>query len=320
MLDLSTGELSPVVVTSSSLLVAWLLQRYIPLASSIDPIAVFRFICDRMGNKVLPKAQQTSQHYISGTLALVVLVLPILIVTYLVASIASYPFMFNILILYVCLQFSSQQKACVNIYTALQKQKPELAKALLTPHVLRDTDTLSVVGIAKASIEMFILRITYQQVVTIFCFVISGPVGSLGYRLCYEAQQSWNRKHEQFDRFGFFAHYLCSLIQFLPVRLFTLLLLLMSINTNSIKHLLNLFNRSLLFGSNGAFLLATASKVIHRNMSGAVKYQRIKRRRPKFMRKGEPTASNIPEMIGISTGAVLLYMVLIFAFSNIILI
>ena len=315
MFDFNSGDLASGLSTWGALVTAWLLQRYIPLSSAIDPIAFFRFVCERMAQKVLPEKLNKQQNFISGSLALITLLVPTLIIVLLISKVAYYPLILDILLLYVCLQFSSSERASKQIFNALKQQKKQLAKALLSPHVLRDTDSLSEMGISKATIEMFSLRLIYQQVSCIFCFLLFGPIATLAYRLCYEAQQSWNPKYPKFRHFAWLASTLSAVVQYVPVRVFSLLLLIVSINKHSIGYLKFLFAPKMIFTSNGSFVLASVSCVIHRNMSGAVKYQQRRVMRQKFIRHGEPTISDIKDFIGICSATMLLYLGLLLPLS-----
>lgn len=315
MFEFNSGDLASGLSSWGVLVAAWLLQRYLPLSSAIDPIAFFRFVCQRMAKKVLPEKLDKQQNFISGSLALIALVLPTLIIILLISKVAYYPLILDILLLYICFQFSAIERASKQISDALKQHKKQLAKALLSPHVLRDTDSLSEIGISKATIEMFSLRLMYQQVTCIFCFILFGPIATLAYRLCYEAQQSWNPKYPKFRHFAWLASALSAAVQYVPVRIFSLLLLLVSINKHSIGYLTFLCAPRMMFASNGGFILATASCVIHRNMSGAVKYQQKKVMRQKFIRHGEPANSDIKDFIGICSATVLLYLGLLLPLS-----
>ncbi|WP_371194899.1 cobalamin biosynthesis protein [Glaciecola sp. SC05] len=264
------------------MILAWLVERFLPISSSVDPIAFFRFVCDRMADKVLPPSQQTQQHYISGALGLITLVLPIVIIVSLIAEFAFYGWLFDAIILYLCLQFSQQIRLMVLIKNALRGSKKQLAKDLLQPSVLRDTAPLSEVGLNKANIEMFTLRLVYQQAVVMFCFVLLGPIAALSYRLCYEASQSWNIKLIRFSRFGWLSHSICAIVQLIPTRLFCTLLLLLSFSKSSFKSLKMIFSTTVLFGPNGRFTLAALAGTLGKNISGPLFYKGHKVRRTKF--------------------------------------
>ncbi|MGB3724161.1 MAG: cobalamin biosynthesis protein, partial [Glaciecola sp.] len=226
-MDLITSTIiPPALLPLVVIIAALLLERFLPLHHSIDPLSLYRFVCERMASKVLKTHYVGQQALISGTLALVVLLAPTLIIMYLLHSFASYQWLLDILILYVLLQYSHHVKKVTKAITALQQNKKQLAKNLLQPHVLRQVAPLSAMGLIKASIESLYLRYMYQQVAVIFCYVLAGPVFALAYRLCYEANHAWNPKLAHFGDFGRFATAAVKLVQIIPVALSAWLLVI----------------------------------------------------------------------------------------------
>lgn len=276
-----------------ALLLAWLIERRLPIAPTVDPIAFFRFICERMASKVLPAEQQTQQQFISGTLALLLLIGPTILIMYLVHAFASYPWLFDIIILYVALQFSAVNRSINKIERAIYEQKKQLAKDQLRPLVLRSTQTMSSIGIVKASIESATLRVSYQQISVMFWFICVGPIFALTYRLCYEASQSWNVKLEQFHRFGWLAAKLCALLQWLPTRLYALTLAALSLSMPFKVLVLRLLSRHGLWQTNGGYLLSAMGLVLNKHMSGPVIYNLRKYQREKYIGAQEPQTADI---------------------------
>ena len=296
------------------MLCAWLIERFVPISSHINPIAFFRFICKRMAHKVLPSTYQTQQHYISGTLAWLSLIFPILAIAYIVSELASYSWLFSGIILYLCLQFSQETKKLKRIHSALLGNKKQLAKDYLSTSVLRDTQKLSTLGICKASIEMYILRLQYQQVVVLFCFAIAGPIAALFYRLSYEASQVWNVKLSKFTRFGAFSHFICRIIQFIPTRIFSLILNLM--NAKLIPK--QMFGLSELSSPNGRFILYSTANAMRKTLDGPVYYKDIKVRRERAKMDFDVQIKDIKIFITLCTGAMLVYFLVILVFSRLI--
>jgi adenosylcobinamide-phosphate synthase len=286
-----------------SLLVACLVERSFPISPAVDPIAFFRFVCQRMANKVLPNEQQTQQHFISGILALLLLLGPSLTIIYLVRAFASYQWLLDIILLYLAMQYSGVNKSVSAIELALQKQKKQLARDQLKTLVLRSTAPLSSVGIAKACIEMATLRISHQQVSVMFWFICIGPVFALAYRLCYEASQSWNIKLPKFHRFGWMAAQICIILQWFPSRLYGMFLALLSLSMTSKILYKRLFSFNGMMQSNGGFLLSAAGLALNRNLSGAVIYDSQKYQRVKYLGKQEPQVDDIKKAQAANTKA-----------------
>jgi adenosylcobinamide-phosphate synthase len=295
--------------------VAWLAERRFVLSRSFDPIALFRFVCDQMALKVLPSAQQTQQHYISGALALLVLLAPTITIIYILYAIASFPQVFSFLFLYLALQFSTTRKSMLTVHDALKHQKRQLAKDSLKPWVLRDTQALSDIGIIKAAIESFTLRLCHQQITVMFWFIIFGPVFALTYRLIYEVAQSWNIKLSKFQRFGWIAAQLSMLLQYAPIRLYALILALLGLMQMQKDKVKRLFSLPELLYLGSGYVLLCASLSLNRHMSGAVMYESSKQRRTKYLGDMEPKLSDIKKSNEINTYASIIILAILLLVS-----
>lgn len=306
---------STAIVTWCILLLAWLFERYLPINSSIDPIAFFRFVCQRMATRVLPAEQQTQQHFISGTLAAMLLLVPIIVIVWLVSEFASFPDIFDGIIMYLCLQFSQQTRLMTTVNKALNGQKKQLAKDLIAPSLLRDTAPLSPVGINKANIEMYVLRSAYQQAVVMFWFILLGPIAALSYRLIFEISQSWNVKLVQFSKFGWCSHLLCTAAQWLPARLFALILFIVNLPPNFFGRARQLLTAKAVFGSTGGFVLASLASALNKTLSGPVFYKGDKIRRSKYQMTAEPNFSDAAKTMQLCLRATIALLWLLLVFS-----
>nr|WP_168711025.1 cobalamin biosynthesis protein [Ningiella ruwaisensis] len=318
---------------------AWLLERLLPISSAIDPIAFFRFVCTRMAIKVLPAEKQSQQHYISGVLAIVVLVIPIGLIVYLISQFASYQWLFNLIVLYLALQLSGQLHLVKKIADAVKRNKKQLARDLLSTQVLRDTSALSMVGISKASIEMISLRISFQHATTLALALLLSPLFALCYRLCYEAAQTWNVKLNRYARFGYFSSRLCFVLQWLPTRFYALLLVLINFPANGLNALKACFTRQSLLSCNANIIYAAVSGVLNTHVSGAIRYEQslnqeknqnvnhqtksnqdqisetITVRRHKYFGRDEPAASDIFRIVNAHNRTMLVYLMFLLFIS-----
>lgn len=290
-------------------LVVWLalsLEKWLVISSSIDPLSFFRFICQQMANKVHKQAYSAKQLAISGTLALLVLIVPIVVIAYLLHAFASYQWLLDTLLLWVLIQYTQDHKLLNQGNEALAKNKNQLAKDLIQQKVLRNAQPLSSMGLAKASIESAFLRYHHQLFVCVACYLLFGPIAVLSYRLCYEAHQTWNSKLSHFEVFGRSASALTRLVQFVPaiVCSFTFIL------TSSPKTLVSVLKskqfwlllKQTIFSQNiHSLLLYSLSKGLDCNTGGPLMYQTKKYRRPRFVSNNanEPTPSTLKTLINL---------------------
>lgn len=79
---------------------------------------------------------------------------------------------------------------------------------------------------------MQLLRTLQQGYTVAIIFLIAGPLAALSYRLLLEMHYCWNTKLISHKYFGLYSKHLVNLLQWLPVRVFSLLLLFTSIGKN----------------------------------------------------------------------------------------
>jgi len=217
------------------------------------------------------------------------IIAPNLVILIIFREFVYYPELFDAIILYFCIQFSSNIQRFQHIRRALLTAKKKLARDLLSPMVLRETAPLSDLGVSKAAIESLLLRFHYQALVCFFLFIVLGPFALLTYRLCYELHLVWNPKLEAYREFGKPMAKVVMLFQWIPIRLNSLLTVFVTRGFGIVKYLRQFRLSKPWNESHGAVLLRANHYALNINLSGAVFYEGRKVRRSKFIGRGEPT-------------------------------
>lgn len=281
-------------------------ERFWYLPTRTDPLAFVRFLASRMADKVCPtdslsaeSQPRKTQFWISGLLAAFMIITPNLLILVIFREFVYYPELFDAIILYVCIQFSSHIQRFQHIRRALLEGKKKLARDLLTPMVLRETAMLSDVGVSKAAIETLLLRFHYQALVCFFLFIVFGPFTLLTYRLCYELHLVWNTKIDTYSEFGKPIAKLVMFFQWLPIRLNSLLSIILNQGFKISSYLKTQRLMTHWNESHGAILLRANHFALDVNLSGAVFYKNTKVRRTKYIGRGEPTAQFMPNVVAI---------------------
>jgi adenosylcobinamide-phosphate synthase len=279
-------------------------ERFWHLPTRRDPLTFVRLLASRIADKVCPTDSLTAkskktQFWISGSLSAFMLIIPNLLILVIFREFVYYPELFDAIILYLCIQFSSHIQGFQHIRRALLEGKKKLARDLLAPMVLRETDMLSDSGVSKAAIESLLLRFHYQALVCFFLFIVFGPFTLLSYRLCYELHLVWNTKIDAYREFGKPIAKLVMVFQWLPIRLNSLLSIILNRGFNissylKTQRLTNHWNES-----HGAILLRANHFALDVNLSGALFYKDTKVRRTKYVGRGEPTAQFMPNAVAI---------------------
>jgi adenosylcobinamide-phosphate synthase len=217
MLQTSALLSDPFIQSVWILLAVIVIERILPWSDKYHPLSLFRFVAMRMASKVNPNQQRTAyQRQIAGALAAIVLIIPVIAITAVLIYLAEFPLFFNGIVLLVALQFRPIIRSFRRITSCLETNKKALARNILATLVLRETTSLSPLGIAKAAIESLLLRFNHQFCTVIFCYLIAGSTAALTYRLVFELTQIWNTKLIHFRYFGLPLRRLHSLINFLP--------------------------------------------------------------------------------------------------------
>lgn len=177
-----------------ALLVAIVFERLLPPAPQWEPFILFRGMAHNLEQRVNPQHSPNSykQQLISGSLSIVLmltLVVPLIGIFMLYAD-ASWPF--DAAIMYLCLQWQPVKRDIATISAELEAPAPEAAKQVLATRLRRETQTLSPMGIAKATIEMAALRYFYTYITIIISFLLLGPLAALTMRCLFELGQAWH--------------------------------------------------------------------------------------------------------------------------------
>ncbi|MBL4764422.1 MAG: cobalamin biosynthesis protein [Colwellia sp.] len=197
-----------------------------------EPLRFFQFYCQKLADKVNKAQNSPQQQSIAGLIAILVTLLPIAITLYLFEAFIEVNMLWQALLLYIAIGSFGLTHINKTIAQALVAKQNYFAKQTLNPWVLRETEPLSSLGLSKSSIEMQLLRTLQQGYVVAVIFLIGGPLTAISYRLLLEMHYCWNTKLISYKYFGFYSKRLVNLLQWLPVRVFSLLLLFTSVGKN----------------------------------------------------------------------------------------
>ncbi|WJG08888.1 cobalamin biosynthesis protein [Aliiglaciecola sp. LCG003] len=213
-----------------------MLERVLPWQDKYHPLTLFRLIALNLAAKVNPNQPRSSmQRQLSGSLAIIVLLLPMIIIVAISLFIAQYPIFFDGLMLLIALRFQPILMHFKLVKKSIRAEKKQLARHHLSYLVLRETETLSPMGMAKAAIEALVLRFNYQQVGIVFWYLIGGGLTALSVRLIYELSQCWNIKLRRYQDFGLAAARISKILFYLPSGIFAVVFSLLNGITSVFK-------------------------------------------------------------------------------------
>jgi adenosylcobinamide-phosphate synthase len=256
-----------------------ILERIVPATTQYSPLLFFKALSVGISSKVHPHSRQSqpSQQKLAGSLAILILTLPFVFLLYSMMAVVEFPLIFDGLILWMCLTWSATKKSAKSMAKAIKKGNKSLAKARLSPLVLRDTNTLSPMGMYKSAIEMVILRSSKEYFAVIFYYLCFGSQFILLYRLLGLLNQCWNPKISHYRHFGQTNATLCYLLEWLPARLMALTIM----SLNNFKLSFKLMTGAKTWGNDSSlFLLAGTAGGLKVSLGGPVIYNKVKLRRP----------------------------------------
>ena len=258
---------------------ALIIERLLPGTSAYSPMLFFKALGLGVSSKVHPKGRQSSagQQQLAGILAIIIIVFPFVFLLFIMMQVVEFPYLFDALVLLICLNWKGVRHGAQSMCKAIDKNHTNLAKARLSPWVLRQTTKLSPIGLNKGAIEMLILRASKELFAVIFYYLCFGSLMVLSYRILTMLNQSWNGKITHFKHFGKPCQWLCYYLEWLPSRLLALTIMAL----NQFKLSFQLMAGARQWGNdNSLFLLAATAAALKVNLGGPVIYENNKIRRP----------------------------------------
>ncbi len=218
------------------LVVVILLKWGITPFTAANVFVYFREYCKLLSNKVNKENNTHAQQRIAGGVALSINFLTIMIILWLFADFIEVTWLWHGLLLFLAIDGFQYNKKGKEIAQAIVANNSYLAKKLLNPLMLRESNNLSTMGLTKAFIEVHILTLCQQLLITGFYFLCFGPLGAIAYRLLLEMHYSWNIKKSQFIHFGQPISVIVNILQWLPIRIITLVLFITTMNNQSLLY------------------------------------------------------------------------------------
>lgn len=154
-----------------------------------------------------------------GTMAVALMILPFVALTLFVQTIPGCTFIFNVLILYLCIGARSLEEHALAVANVLKEGDVVGARNEVSKIVSRDTSELDETSIARATVESVLENGNDAIFGAIFWFILLGAPGAVLYRLSNTLDAMWGYKNDRFINFGWAAARLDDLLNFIPARL-----------------------------------------------------------------------------------------------------
>jgi adenosylcobinamide-phosphate synthase len=283
-------------IADGSVLVMWaalLFHFLLPIPLDYHPMVLWGKFAILLSDKV-NKQQSPQQRLLSGSLSWLLMCIPALMVL-----IAALPLiwkieLYNLALLLLAIEWRGSEKLSTTLVNSLRVEDKAQARALLANYVNRETNTLSLLGLGKTGAETMILSYSRNIVAVLFWYAIGGGIAAIMYRLIAELARNWSPSRPLFRPFGLPSVYLLAALDFIPLRLFALLLCVGS-NAKGSFHALSTQGKQWLLPGPG-WLLASVGGKLEISLGGPAIYQQQKMIRPKVGGRIAPSAYHLAQL------------------------
>lgn len=211
----------------TALLAMWgalLLHWFFPVPADISPLTLWRRVADAIAAKVNHLEDDPQQQKLSGLLAMAIMWLTVAVLLVALKQLVWIDWLFDGLLLWLALGWKPLTQLAIQIEQALTREDKPLARTLLAKALNRETQSLSPVGIAKAGCETLLIGYARGLIGVLFWYAIAGGIGAFLYALVVQLTRAWPPRRFEFAEFGLPAASFLALLDWVPSRLFALLI------------------------------------------------------------------------------------------------
>lgn len=203
------------------LLMPILIARIAPLPRQLQPLEWLTDLAKGLSLKVNHTHRASSQQFIAGMLSTILLILPFWLIISFFIELAEFPWFFEALIIYVCLQDDHFRYIANEVSILIRRDNKVRARTLLLPWINRSTQSLSSVGLSKITIERLATTPTYGVAATVLFYCVGGVPLLLIARMVKQLDNAWPVYNPQYRYFGMPAYMLSAIIHFIPAKLWS---------------------------------------------------------------------------------------------------
>ena len=185
-----------------------------------QPLNLFNLLAKKFSVKVNNFQRSPQQRVIAGTLTAIILVLPIWFIIVFFINLAAYPWFFETLLLFFCLNDNGLIKESKTIAVLIHSNKTQEAKLVLGRWCQRDTSPLSAVGLTKACIETLAKFSSITSTLVVFSFLAGGIETVLLLMLLKQLNFAWPHSNERYRYFGTMIFIVNKIFCFIPYSCF----------------------------------------------------------------------------------------------------
>jgi adenosylcobinamide-phosphate synthase len=307
-LVLSNTVLGDFSIRALQLIAVLILDKFFALPAAYHPALLFKYFSGQLANRV---NRRTANHQkTAGNISLILLVSLALGLTWTLMSFAEFSWFFEFVLLWLMISSKSLIAQTTRIQKSVQQGHKILAREQLQLLCLRDTSSLSTLGIVKATLESLPQRLVASYFNPILIFACFGIYPTVAVVTVGCLAQSWNPKLLAYRHFGKDPMLLNKLISTPCSLLISLNILILFGSANSLSVILNQAKLWHSFGN--GLILSTTALALNCQLGGAVIYDKIKIRRPTIGQNQQPSIGHVADIYQICRQVCYSWLLLLF--------
>ena len=197
---------------------AVLLDRLLGESRRAHPLMAFGRIADALEREM----NRGERRQWRGLLAWLLMVAPLTLLAWALASLPQIGWLFSVLLLYLAIGLRSLGEHAQPVAQALRVGDLPQARHRVSYMVSRQTAELDATAVAAATTESVLENGSDAVFAALFWFAVLGAPGVVLYRLANTLDAMWGYRNDRFHRFGWAAARLDDLLNWLPARLVAL--------------------------------------------------------------------------------------------------
>lgn len=288
---------------------AVLLDRLLGEPRRAHPLMAFGRIADALEREM----NRGERRQWRGLLAWLLMVAPLTLLAWALASLPQIGWLFSVLLLYLAIGLRSLGEHAQPVAQALRVGDLPQARHRVSYMVSRQTAELDATAVAAATTESVLENGSDAVFAALFWFAVLGAPGVVLYRLANTLDAMWGYRDDRFHRFGWAAARLDDLLNWLPARLVALTYALLG-NT---RQAWSCWRRQApqWDSPNAGPVMAAGAGALNVRLGGAAIYHGELHERP-LLGAGRPAvADDIDRALRLVRGGVWLWLVVALAFG-----
>ncbi len=288
---LNTEFLGTLLSTPAILLaISFVLELLCPL-SSLYSLKSFIPVYRQLALKVNGDHRSLKEKYFAGFMLPLIIMAMILMLVMLLLTISGFDVIVTIVLLYMLLERGKVSSIAAQLSRDLKQDRKELGRSILKKLVLRDTASLSAMGLSKAGCETIVLRLFNSYFAVMIWYLALGDIGAVLMGLSVSLNYAFNCKLAAYQSFGLFSSRLYQCLLYLPALAFGVLCLISSHPLENLKRALN--DAKLYPCPVTGFILSSVGAALDVSLGGPRFYEGAKIYYAKMGGKNDPKPSDL---------------------------